>query len=247
MRLKRAFVFVHKWLALIVGIQMGIWMLSGLVMAVLPIETVRSEHNIAARKPILLDDLLPVAVTPAQAITAAGGGGVVVTLTTLLGNPVYEVRRSDGTTVLVDARETRVISPVGDGLARRIAADDFAGAGKPVSAALVSEEGGDYRGRLPAWRVTFDDNENTRLYVAANDGKVTARRSDTWRFYDFFWMLHIMDYGARENFNTPWLIVLSAAGLLVALSGLPLLWYSILKPAFPRRPSARGAAQRTKA
>lgn len=241
MRLKRAFVFVHKWLALIVGIQMGIWMLSGLVMAVLPIETVRSEHNIAEQKPVLLDDLLPVAVTPAQAMTLAGGGDVAVTLTTLLGNPVYEVKPADGATVLVDAREARVISPVGDDLARRIATADFAGAGRPVSAELVEEEGGDYRGRLPAWRVTFDDADNTRLYIAVDNGKVTARRSDTWRLYDFFCMLHIMDYGAREDFNTPWLIVLSAAGLLVALTGLPLLWYSILKPAFSRRAAQRPA------
>lgn len=44
-----------------------------------------------------------------------------------------------------------------------------------------------------------------------------------------------MDYGARENFNTPWMIALLLAGVLVALSGLPLLWYGLLRPALFRR------------
>ena len=38
---------VHKWLALIVGIQIILWVTGGVVMSVIPIETVRGEHNIA--------------------------------------------------------------------------------------------------------------------------------------------------------------------------------------------------------
>lgn len=240
MRLKRAFVFVHKWLALIVGIQIAIWLLSGLVMAVLPIETVRSEHNIAAHAPPALETLLPVSVTPGQAITLAGGNARSVTLTTLLGQPVYEVKRDGGPGAIVDARSGAVITPITREIARQLAIEDFGGSGSPVSVEPVAEEGGDYRGALPAWRVTFNDTDATRIYVDAGTGRVSARRSDTWRLYDFFWMLHIMDYGARENFNTPWLIVLAAAGLFVALSGLPLLWYSVLKPLFMRRRAAQG-------
>lgn len=92
--LKRAFVFVHKWLALIVGVQVAIWMISGFVMAVLPIGTVRSEHNIAAQAPAALEALLPVAVTTGEAITLAGGRAVAVTLTSLLGEPVDQVKRA---------------------------------------------------------------------------------------------------------------------------------------------------------
>ncbi|KAH2840574.1 hypothetical protein KXW36_001315, partial [Aspergillus fumigatus] len=34
----------HKWLSLILGLQVLIWMTSGLVMSALPIERVRGEH-----------------------------------------------------------------------------------------------------------------------------------------------------------------------------------------------------------
>lgn len=77
----------------------------------------------------------------------------------------------DGSFVLVDARGAFVISPVQEALARRIAVDDFAGDGQPIATELVTTTGGDYRGRLPAWRVTFDDAESTRIYVADNDGR----------------------------------------------------------------------------
>jgi uncharacterized iron-regulated membrane protein len=232
MRLKRALTAVHKWLGLVVGIQIGLWMLSGLVMALLPIEEVRGEHNIAAQKPLVLSGhsgLIPVA----QAV--AGRDVVSATLTSVAGDPVYELKGSAGGSVLMDARTAEIISPISEALARQVAIADFAGAGKPVSAELVGAEGGDYRGRLPAWRIQFDDPDATRIYVAAHDGRVSARRSDTWRLYDFFWMLHIMDYSERENFNSPWLVAFAAGGLAVALSGLPLLWYAIVRPLLGRR------------
>lgn len=47
-----------------------------------------------------------------------------------------------------------------------------------------------------------------------------ARRNRIWRLYDFFWMLHIMDYDERENFNNPLIRAFAATGLLFALSGL---------------------------
>ena len=50
-----------------------------------------------------------------------------------------------------------------------------------------------------------------------------ARRNDDWRFFDFFWMLHIMDYQERENFNNPLLITASMFALFTVLAGLLLL------------------------
>ena len=48
---------VHKWLALLMAIQILFWFVSGLFFAVAPIEQVRSEHRIAewSSAPIPLD------------------------------------------------------------------------------------------------------------------------------------------------------------------------------------------------
>jgi uncharacterized iron-regulated membrane protein len=71
-----------------------------------------------------------------------------------------------------------------------------------------------------------------RVYIDAVTGEVVARRNDLWRFYDFFWMLHIMDYGAREDFNNNLLRSSAALGWFFALSGIWLLFYSFRRSDF---------------
>jgi len=55
--------------------------------------------------------------------------------------------------------------------------------------------------------------------VAADNGDLVTRRNRLWRIYDFAWMLHIMDYREREDFNHPLLVSASFLALLVVLSG----------------------------
>ena len=63
------------------------------------------------------------------------------------------------------------------------------------------------------------DADNTHIYIDQATGAVAARRNDAWRRFDFFWMLHTMDYSGRDDFNTPWLIGFSVLGLLSVGSG----------------------------
>ena len=82
--------------------------------------------------------------------------------------------------------------------------------------------GSEMRGRaLPLWRVSFDKPGNLRLYLDPWTGDIVARRTDTWRIFDFLWMLHIMDFETRDDFNHPLLQVAALLGLLIALSGAP--------------------------
>jgi hypothetical protein len=81
----------------------------------------------------------------------------------------------------------------------------------------------EYRGPLPAWRVSFDDLESTRIYVSADEARVAARRTGTWRVYDFLWSLHIMDWREHEDINNNWLRAAAGLALLMALGGVVLL------------------------
>ncbi|MEL0657488.1 hypothetical protein V6257_21200, partial [Pseudoalteromonas issachenkonii] len=67
----------------------------------------------------------------------------------------------------------------------------------------------------------------TTLYLSENNGKVLTVRSTLWRIFEFFWMLHIMDYDQREDFNNPLLISFSANRVLFWLSGILLLIQNI--------------------
>ena len=84
----------------------------------------------------------------------------------------------------------------------------------------VTENTTEYRGPLPAWRIDFEDGASRALYVAADTGAVTARRSTLWRTFDFLWALHIMDFKNHEDFNTPLLIISTALALIVIITGI---------------------------
>ncbi len=73
------------------------------------------------------------------------------------------------------------------------------------------------------WQLVFDDSDNTHLYVSTAAGKVTARRSGTWRLYDFLWSLHIMDYRTRDDFNNWLVIAFAGLGLVLTVSGAAIL------------------------
>ena len=79
---------------------------------------------------------------------------------------------------------------------------------------------------LPLWRVDFDDWLQTSLYLHPDTGTLVTRRHRFWRWFDFLWMLDIMDYKARMDVNNGLLRVMTALGLVTVLSGAWLLYFS---------------------
>ena len=225
---------VHKWAGLFVGLQIILWTAGGLVMSALPLQRVRSEHLVAApdRAPVREDILSPV-----QAARRAGLDGLQQAhLRRWLGRPVYALELAKGQTALVDARNGARLSPVTAEMARRVALADYAGNGHVIAVDHVGKGPVEVRFKGPFWRVQFDQPRGYTVWVDPQDGQVRAHRSTLWRVYDFFWMLHIMDYGGRENFNTPWLIAFAASALLFALTGAGLLLHRFaLRPRRRRR------------
>jgi hypothetical protein len=69
--------------------------------------------------------------------------------------------------------------------------------------------------------------------LSPHTGELLAKRHDLWRWFDFLWMFHIMDYEERSDVNNTLLRITASVGLVFALSGLWLLFYS-----FSRRRTA---------
>lgn len=214
---------IHKWIGLIVGLQILAWVVSGLFMTFFPIEQVRSEHNIREAAPRDLH----VSVDLTKAADTLATLSIPISrleLVDVAGQWMWRIDSSGKPHALMDADTGRVVSPLDEKTARDIATADFAGQGKITSTALIEKDAPiEYRGALPVWQFVFDDADATHLYVAPLTGKVVARRSGLWRTYDFLWSLHIMDYTQRENFNHWPIIIMSLLGLILAITGIGIL------------------------
>jgi len=186
---------------------------------------VRSEHRIAEQVATPLGasahsiadviGLLPEAPTRLTYERGAAGHDVAVA--------EFAERRP----IMIDLEDWRIASPLDADAASLIARTYIAGSPQVRERRLVTEESPEYRGPLPAWRISFADAEGLAVYVAADTGRVAARRSDLWRVYDALWALHIMDWRDHENFNTGLMILTSFLSLVVVLFGFVLFPYRL--------------------
>jgi uncharacterized iron-regulated membrane protein len=208
----------HRWISAVALLQLAIWTGTGLFFAVVPIERVRGSDRTAPEPatPLPLDGLRP--------LPAALAGAEQVSLRLVDGRPAWVASAGRGARRwLVDAASGERVA-IDAAAAERIARADQVGQPRAVRVERVEAAPVEYRGGpVPAWRVDLDDGRETRVYVDAASGAVKARRNAVWRVYDFLFGLHIMDYGSREDFNTPLLAVAAAVGVATSLSGL-LLW-----------------------
>src|SRR3546814_5639057 len=78
----------------------------------------------------------------------------------------------------------------------------------------------------------FADAENSSAYVSLDTARFLVMRGDTWRTWDFFWMLHNMDYVNRKSFNHPLIIFVAFGALWLSGTGFYLLFKSFSRADF---------------
>jgi uncharacterized iron-regulated membrane protein len=241
MKLRKSAYVTHRWLGLIVSLQLLAWSAGGFVFSILHIESVRGERDVGAPPyeplgPDVIAALPASARTPVEQSVAAGVPVGAVTLVDRGLGPRWEVRDTDG--VFVASETGRLTPDDAERVARRDFAHEPAGA---VVELIETDPPIEYRAKpLPAYRVTLDHPKRPHLYVDARTGEITARRNRRWRVFDFFWMLHTMDYKERDDFNHPLLTGFSVLAMATSLSGL-VLWTWRARTALARRVEAATA------
>ena len=222
---------LHKWVGLLIGIQVLLWLLSGLVMSLLDPAKVSGQQW--ARQIEQEAQALPGGplLEPDQLTAEQLSGAVSIQLQMIRGLATYRIRRADGV-ALVNATDGSVIL-FDQQYAERLALQDFIGAGEIISIQSGVAPDRETRARSgPYWRVDFSDKVHTSLYISATTGEILDRRNSYWRVFDFFWMLHIMDYAGRQNFNNTLIIVVALIAIWLGLSGFLLLFGSFTRKDF---------------
>ena len=213
----------HKWIGLVIGVQALLWMISGLYMVVVPLEVIHGDHLAHVPSEHLATSS---ARMPQAKLHDTYPGITSVRLKVLLEKEVYEIRQ-DKKVSLVDAVTGKIISPIDRETVLALADAAYAGEGNVRGIEWVTKAPSEVGARpVPLWAVHYDDAGKDTLYFSPFSGDLVARRHELWRWFDFLWMFHIMDYEERENVNNSLLRVASITGLLFALSGAWLLFYS---------------------
>ena len=227
MKVLRLSTQLHKWIALVVGLQVLFWVGGGLVMTAIPIETVRSEHRVAEAPPAPL----ALAVLPSldEIARRSGVSPVQADLHGTPRGPAWTLKPVSGEPVIVSAVTGRPFGPLTPGEASAFAKAAYRGEADVTRVSLLPTAPQETGKTGPLWRVDFADREKTSFYLSPATGEVVTRRSGVWRLFDFFWRLHVMDWNDGEDFNHPLIIITTALTLSIVVTGFILLWVRLAR------------------
>ncbi|CCQ11179.1 hypothetical protein PALB_20530 [Pseudoalteromonas luteoviolacea B = ATCC 29581] len=216
---------VHKWLGYLLALQLLAWLLGGLVMSAIPLEKVHGKHlaNRTLENPYSLSDY-----TAWQNITwSAHQTTSKVELLHFLNTPLIKITHQTGEIAWLNGRTALPFEPPTEADIRKQAMAHLMVKDSPIRSVKHLSNGPAEAGHKDnIWQVIIADSLETTLYFDAQSGLLTTVRSHLWRIFDFFWMLHIMDYDERENFNNPLLISFAATSVLFCIAGIVLLFQS---------------------
>lgn len=208
----------HRFLGIFIGIQFLFWTISGLYFSWTDIDEIHGDHykksvdNAKVFLPIINDTLLQQLPFRLHSIKVKSIGE----------ERFFWVNDS----VLVDPNSGVILPEISAAQAIAVVQEHIFPAYQPLSAERITAVGphDEYRGRpLPAFKIPLSGEGNPIAYVDAVSGDFQRIRHSQWRWFDFLWMTHTMDYQTRDDFNTLLLRSFSLLGLITVLSGF-VLW-----------------------
>ena len=208
----------HRYLGLFIGIQFIMWTVSGLYFSWTDIDEI---HGDDFRKSHVENLSFENLISPAEANANLPINSLE--LKDIGEIPYYLI---DGN-ILKNARTGEIKSELSPEEAILIARK-YMVEGLEVTGIERIEEIGkhhEYRGgSVPAYVISFDQPNNLKAYISIEDASFRSIRHRDWRWFDFLWMTHTMDYEGRDDFNNIVLRIFSLLGLTTVLSGF-MLWY----------------------
>ena len=212
---------LHKWLSIVIGLQVVIWVTSGTIISLLDQNIVggrSTKQAVAANQPLgNVVDLVPLHTLNLGVDQAI----ISVRLERVVSQLVYRIKTSTQTQSY--NAKTGSVFTLKQQQANQIALDSYRGSGALISSKYLLDGSEEVAKPDAVWRFDFDDGIATRVYISALDGSVVAHRNRYWKVVDFLLMLHFMDYTRAHSFNNPQIIIIGFLALWLTISGLLLV------------------------
>lgn len=209
----------HRYLGLFLGIQFLFWTISGLYFSWTDIDEIHGDHfKNMDYQPKTFNNL----ISPSELNVSNGIN--TIELRDINNSPYYWVNNSKLFSALDGSLRTTITKEEALYVAKNYMKSDL----QVAKIEQINEVGKhhEYREKLlPAYVISYESDDALKAYVSIKDGKFQTVRHRSWRWFDFLWMTHTMDYEGRDNFNSIVLRAFSLLGLITVLSGF-LLWYT---------------------
>ena len=213
----------HRYLGIFLGVQFLFWTISGLYFSWTNIDEIHGDHykNLEYESLSFENLISPSLINIKEAIKT-------LEIRDINKNPYYLINKK----WLYSARSGVRKNELTKDEATYIANKHMKKGLKVRSVEKITEAGKhhEYRKKLlPAYVISYKSNDNLKAYVSITDAKFQSVRHRSWRWFDFLWMTHTMDYEGRDNFNTITLRAFSLLGLITVLSGFTLAFVTTPK------------------
>ena len=210
----------HRYLGLFLGIQFLMWTISGIYFSWTDIDEIHGDHfRNENPAPLSFNNLVsPTSILNQKEVTT-------LELREIGDKPYYWINDS----YLMDAQTGTLKKEITSEEALQIAQNHMLSTLNVKGIERIEEVGNhhEYREKpLPAYVISYDSPKNIKAYVSIKDGTFQTVRFRDWRWFDFLWMTHTMDYQGRDDFNTLMLRGFSLMGLITILSGFTLFYIS---------------------
>lgn len=210
----------HRYLGLFIGIQFLLWTAGGLYFSWTDIEEIHGDHF----RKLPVD---PVDVNASSLQKLVENSISIFSVETRKIGEVTYFWVNDSLLINVENGLPK------DGISREeaiaVAGDHILPRYKIETVTQLDKTGShhEYRDRpLPVWEISYEGKQNLKAYVDVKSGQFQRVRYDSWRIFDFLWMLHVMDYESRDDINNWVLRSFSVLGILSLLSGFLLFFIS---------------------
>ena len=221
---------LHKWLSVFVAIQLFIWLGSGLFFNLMDSTKARGNENRVSNSAVMKIDherlLEPSYILSQFNIEQSQKLVNSIKLIQLIDQPYYLLNHHLGLYqhfynehLLVNAY-TGDMKTIDKAMAQTLAISTYSGRGNIGVTERISAPIDDFpKEQNAVWRVNFDDELYTSVYIDASSGRVVGHSNDDKRFADFFFMLHFMDYGSIGGFNNWQIILFAILTLIFCITG----------------------------
>ena len=218
---------IHKWASLLIGLQLIIWVSSGLVFNVIDHKKARGNAYRQAPVAMAQAEVAEKDLQPVESVLKTYPDTITLTQTKILAKPYYLLTKEQGLYrhfsnryQLINA-VTGKLTIIDETFASNIAKASYNGPGDMTSAELFTSNPTDFpKQKNPTWQINFNDDLETSVYVEQGSGRLVGHSNSDKRFADFFFMLHFMDYGDEGSFNNVQIMLFAFVTLWLTLSGL---------------------------